>query len=217
MKSKEVRQAVEERIRAEPGIVDMMFLDPEYKQRVIESEAQAEKNGACGGIMPFVNDGVWQSLDRDVCIVIIIRSSELILDNTGIVYIVDQKGQKIGEYLTPKRREEVKKERPDAAFLSEDFCLYSDLNLEGEPYFVIAPIPFPTIENIPGVKDVVSGSISTMSDDFIRREMNHMGPNRWSHLVGFNYSEEVEKTEEEKKRLRVVRPPLYSPRGSSSP
>ncbi len=193
MKKDQVLRAVEKRIRAEPGIADVRLLDDELRKEIIRLETLAEKNKACGGLMPFVNSGVWASLDRDVALVIIIRSSELNLDDiSGILYIVDQKGQKVGEYVNPEKIEKVKKERPDALFLSDDFCLYRDVRIEGEPYFDIAAVPFPIIEEIPGVKDVTSGSVSTMSDDLIRKRTGHMKPGLWSRLVAFNFTDDVE-------------------------
>ncbi len=194
MNKNEVLRAVEERIRSEPGIVDMRFLDDELKGEIANLETLAEKNKACGGLMPFINTGVWASLDRDVSLIIIIRSSEVDLDDiSGILYIVDQKGQKVGEYVNPDRIEQVKKEKPDALFLSDDFCLYRDVQIEGEPYFDIAAVPFPIIEQIPGVKDVISGSVSTMSDDLIRERTGYKKDGLWSRLVGFNFTDEVER------------------------
>jgi hypothetical protein len=194
MKKEEVLRAVEDRIRAEPGIVDMQFLDDKLESEIVKLETRAEKNKACGGLMPFVNTGVWASLDRDVTLFIIILSSELNLnDISGILYIVDQRGQKVGEYVNPDRIEQVKKEKPDALFLSDDFCLYRDVKIQGEPYFDIAPVPFPIIEKIPGVKDVTSGSVSTMSDELIRERTGYKKKGLWSRLVGFNFTDEVER------------------------
>ena len=93
---------VEERVRAIPGVVDMRFLDPDLKEEVTRLEMLAEKNGACAGLMPFVNKGVWEALAREVSL-ILVGNTHLLVDNKGLLYMLDQKGQVMGEYVTPEQ------------------------------------------------------------------------------------------------------------------
>ncbi|MBI0581668.1 MAG: hypothetical protein JET69_01470 [Methanomassiliicoccales archaeon] len=177
--------AVEERIRAIPGVMDMRFLDPSLKEEVTNLEVQAEKNGACGGLMPFVNRGVWEALGREVSLVII-GDTNLLVDNRGLLYMMDQKGQIMGEYVTPQQREKILKEKPETKFLSEDFILHPEVEIYGEPYFLIDEISFDYLEGLKGIMRVTSGSVSTMSDDYIRGLLGFSGPNKWTHLIGFD-------------------------------
>ncbi len=174
------------RIRSMEGIIDVRVLDPQLKKEIRKLETQAEKTGACGGLMPFTNKGVWDSLQREVTLVLILGSINNIIDDDGIVYILDQKGQLIGEYLNERRRKTIKEEMPDAYFLSEDFVLYPGMEIEGEPYFVLGALPFPELEKVDGVKDVTSGSISTLCDDMIKSITGYDRVKAWTHLVGFN-------------------------------
>ena len=181
-----VLRAVEQRSRDLPGVIDFHYLDTEFKETLIALERSAEENGACGGLMPFVNTGVWKALDRKHGFVLVVNSSMMILSPTrDVVYIADQDGQIVGEYLTPSRRGEIK-DRDDVCFLSEDFIFYLNVVPKGEPYFVLPPIPFQFLDDISGVKDVTSGSISTLADDMVRERLGYSQTKHWTHLVGFN-------------------------------
>lgn len=176
---------VEKRVREIPGVVDMRYLDPELKEEINRQEMLAEKNGACAGLMPFVNKGVWEALAREVSL-ILIGNTHLLVDNKGLLYMLDQKGQVMGEYVTPEQREELLEKHPDTAFLSEDFIMHPEVEIFGEPYFLIDEIKFHYIEDVPGVTRVTSGSVSTLSDDLVRQAMGYTGPKQWTHLVGFD-------------------------------
>lgn len=185
MERGEVLARVEERVLAIPGVVAMRFLDPELKEEVTRLELLAEKNGACMGLMPFVNEGVWESLAREVSLVIV-GNAHLIVANEGLLYMKDAKGQVLGEYVPPHLKEAFVREHPDANFLSEDFVLHPGVAVEGEPYFLINEVPFEHLEGVPGVVRVTSGSISTMSDDLVRDALGYTGEKQWTHLVGFD-------------------------------
>jgi hypothetical protein len=177
---------VEEALRAIPGVIDVWFLDQQHRSRLESIERQAESNGACGGLMPFVNRGVWAALSREVVVVIVIGSSiPLIGDNFNIVYIVDQNEQIIGEYLTEQRQKEFK-DRDDVCRIGSDFIIYNDRPPVGEPYFVLPELEFHFLDQIKEVQDVTSGSISTMADDWIRSELGYQESKHWTHVIGFN-------------------------------
>jgi len=185
MDRQSVLAEVERKVREIPGVVDMKFLDPDLKEQIVAREMQAEKNGACGGLMPFVNKGVWEALAREVSF-IIIGNTHLLVDNQGLLYMMDQDKQVIGEYVTPEQRKEILEHTPDAQFLSEDFLMHPEVEISGEPYFLIDEIDFGYISDVPGISRVTSGSVSTLSDDFVRNALGYTGPRQWTHLVGFD-------------------------------
>lgn len=180
-----VLAAVEDRIRAIPGVLDMRFLDPDLKEEITHLEVLAERNGACGGLMPFVNRGVWEALGREVSLVII-GDLHLLVDNRGLLYMMDQKGHTIGEYVTPEQRLRIMESHPETSFISEDFILHTDVEICGEPYFLIDEIKFQYLDGVDGIDRVTSGSMSTMSDNYVREIMGFSGPKNWTHLVGFD-------------------------------
>ncbi len=185
-----VQKRVEETLRAIPGVMDVWFLEPQERSKLEAIEREAESHGACGGLMPFVNRGVWATMSREVVVVIVIGSSiPLIGDQFNIVYIEDQNKQVIGEYLTPARQEEFK-DRTDVCRIGPDFIIYGDKSMVGEPYFVLPALEFHFLDFIKEVTDVTSGSISTMADDWIRERLGYVETKHWTHIVGYNLSVE---------------------------
>jgi hypothetical protein len=187
MERGQILKEVEGRIRSIPGVVDMRYLDDDLKDKVACLERQTEEGGAAGGLMPFVNKGVWETLRRESCFVIVLGSQEVpfVVPN-HVIYILDQKGQIVGEFLDESRRREMKS-REDIYFLSEDFVLYSGLEIHGEPYFLVPEIEFHGLDDVKGVSRVTSASISTPSDHLIRSLMGHTRKRLWTHLVGFDF------------------------------
>ncbi|MCG7844172.1 MAG: hypothetical protein MIO90_01920 [Methanomassiliicoccales archaeon] len=186
MKRQELRSAVKDKVLSIPGVDAAEFLDQGFREELEQRERGAEGNGAIGGLMPFVNVGVWEVLTRQEVFVIVVRPEVLILSpQEHLVHIVDQKGQIIGEYLPEGRRENVQL-RENAYLISEDFILYGDVEIVGEPYFRIPSMTFPPLEDMPGLKNLVSASISTLSDDHIRKRLGYENTNHWTHLIGYD-------------------------------
>jgi hypothetical protein len=181
-----VLATVKERVEALPGVIAFRYLDAEWRKEISLLEKEAESNGACGGLMPFVNRGVWSAFDREIQFVIVVASESILLgDSDQLVRIEDQKGQIVGEWIGSRRMQELAG-REDVCFLSSDFVLYSGVDIAGEPFFVLPNIDFPYLADLEGAKDVVSGSISTLSDDHIRHRLGYSETKHWTHLVGFN-------------------------------
>lgn len=179
-------EAVERVLRGLPGVIDVRFLDPDLKEKIVELEEEAEKNGAAGGLMPFTNRGVWKTLEREVSLIMVLHSSEHLLGHgSRPVILVDDKGNLLGEFVNEERQNDLK-EKEGVHFLSDDFVLYSDVESQGRPYFILPEIEFEHLDGIWGITNVTSGSISTLSDDFIRRVLGHEDSDHWTHIVGFD-------------------------------
>jgi len=181
-----IRSAVKERLLALKGIEALEYLDQDFRQEIERMERDAEGNGAVGGLMAFVNTGVWDVLTRDEVFVIVAQPHvEILHPQDHLVHMVDQRGQVIGEYLPEGRRGEVQL-RENAYLLSEDFVLYGDVDIVGEPYFLIPPMTFPPLDGLAGIKKLGSASISTVSDDYIRDRLGYGNTKCWTHLVGYD-------------------------------
>jgi hypothetical protein len=184
-----VLSSVKERMEGLPGMIAFQYLDAEWRKGIMLLEKEAESNGACGGLMPFTNRGVWSAFEREVQFVIVASSESILLgDSEQLVRIEDQKGQVVGEWVGARRLEELRGQE-GVCFLSSDFVLYSGVEIAGEPFFVLPNIDFPYLDGLEGVKDVASGSISTLADDYIRERLGHSQTKHWTHLVGFNVEE----------------------------
>jgi hypothetical protein len=182
----EVRSAVRARMLAMEGVEALVFLDQGFRQEIEAREREAEGNGAVGGLMPFVNTGVWDVLTRSEVFVIVVQPKvELLRPQEHLVHIVDQKGHIIGEYLPEGRRGD-DSIMENAYLISEDFIMYGDVDIIGEPYFLIPPMPFSPLEGMPGIKGLVSASISTLSDEYIRNRLGYGDTKCWTHMVGYD-------------------------------
>jgi len=181
-----VRSAVREKVLSLEGVDHLEFLDQGFRQELEMRERSAEGNGAVGGLMPFVNTGVWNVLTKEEVFVIVVQPEVLILSpQQHLVHMVDQQGKIIGEYIPEGRRGDVQL-RENAYMLSDDFVLYGDVEIVGEPYFLIPPMTFPPLEDMPGIKNLVSASISTVSDDYIRNRLGYENTKHWTHLIGYD-------------------------------
>lgn len=181
-----IRSAVRERLLSWRGVVALEYLDQDFRQEIERRERGAEGNGAVGGLMAFVNTGVWDVLTRQEVFVVVVHPDVDILEpQDHVVHMVDQKGQVIGEYLPEGKREGVEL-RENAYLLSEDFVLYGDVDIVGEPYFLIPPMRFHPLVDMPDIKNLVSASISTVSDDYIRKRLGFGNTKFWTHLVGYD-------------------------------
>jgi hypothetical protein len=186
MDKEQVLSAVKKKVESLPGVIAVEILTPDLRSAIMDLETEAEKNGACGGLMPFTNRGVWESFRRQEQFIIVIDSSSLIIgDDRDLVYISDQTGQRVGEWLNEERMKEMKG-RDDICYISPDFILYANVKSVGEPFFVLPEMEFPYLKDVEGVENVTSGSISTLADDYIRNVLGHGKGKHWTHLIGFD-------------------------------
>ncbi len=186
MDRSDVLAAVERRIRALPGVVDVRYLDDDIKRQIDHYEKVAESHGAAGGLMPYKNRGVWEVLSRQVSLVIV-GNQDFIMDTDlhGVVSMMDQNGQVLGEYVPPRKREKLMGQ-PNVFFMSEDFVMYTDRQPVGEPYFLLDEVPVHDFDDIEGITRVTSGSLTTLSDDVVRNLLGCAGPKKWTTLIGFD-------------------------------
>lgn len=181
-----MRAAVRKKVLSQAGVDALEFLDQGFREELERREREAEANGAVGGMMAFVNTGVWDVLSRQEVFVIVVRPDVILLSpQEHLVHIVDQKGHIIGEYLPDGMRDGMEM-REDAYLLSEDFVLYGDVDIVGEPYFCIPPVTFSLLADVPGLRNLVSASISTISDDYVRRRLGFENTKHWTHLIGYD-------------------------------
>jgi len=179
-------EKVIERVKKIEGVIDAKPLNEDDRKKVEELEKEAESHGACSGMMRFVNEGVWEVLKRNNVIVVLAD------DTRGFrpppkpwIVMCDEDGCVVGEWLPPKRREEMKG-NPNCMFISDDFVFYKDKYKMGDVYFLMPPIPFPEVEEVENVKDVVSGSTSPPADEYLKKITGYEGTNYWTILVGWN-------------------------------
>lgn len=187
MSREEILTKVKEKLQSISGVVDVLIMDEKVRGEVFRLETIADSNGACGGLLECTNNGVWASLKRDVTIALV-GDQHLLLSDEGLVVMMDDSGTIVGEYVTPLRKEQILRKNPDASFLSDDFVIYDGVTLTSEVHFEINEVGFNYLDDIEGVKNVTSGSISTLSDDYLRAITKYSDKKYWTHLVGFDFT-----------------------------
>jgi len=187
MSREEILSKVREKLQSISGVVEVLIMDENVRSEVFRLETIADSNGACGGLLECTNNGVWASLKRDITVVLI-GDQHLLLSNEGLVVMVDDSGTIVGEYVTPFRKAQILEKNPEASFLSDDFVIYDGVKLTSEVHFEINEVGFDYLNDIAGIKNITSGSISTLSDDYLRDITKHSDKKYWTHLVGFDFA-----------------------------
>ncbi|MDW5562403.1 MAG: hypothetical protein SA339_04180 [Methanomassiliicoccus sp.] len=190
MNEEAVKELVRRRLKSLSGVVDVRYLEDEMRNKIRHLEVIAESHGAIGGLMKFKNKGVWEVLDREVCLVMVLNEDyQINADTNSMIHIVDQSGQVLGEYVSPERREEIRREAPDTFFLTEDFIMHSGWKSVGEPYFLIDEVIVHDLDDIDEIERVTSGSLTAKSDEVIRDIFGFTAPDQYSRLIGFDFRE----------------------------
>ena len=187
MSREEILTQVKEKLQSISGVVEVLIMDEKVRSEVFRLETIADSNGACCGLLECTNNGVWASLKLDVTTALV-GDQHLLLSDEGLVVMMDDSGNIVGEYVTPLRKEQILRKNPDANFLSDDFVIYEGVKLTSEVHFEINEVGFNYLDEVEGIKNVTSGSISTLSDDYLRDITKYSDKKYWTHLVGFDFA-----------------------------
>lgn len=168
------------------GVIKVLELSDEDRERIKKLEACREND-----IIPVINKGLNECLMRDVCL-LVVKNTKFRYPPTPTLLLVTDKGRILGqELISPEDRKKYQN-RDDVYPLSKDFILFKsekDLNNRGQEkqFFVLPSVPFPEIENIEGITDVVSSSPSTNCDEYLGEKYSY-GPDPLiaTLVVGFN-------------------------------
>ncbi|MHC1598590.1 MAG: hypothetical protein ACXQS3_05895 [Candidatus Methanofastidiosia archaeon] len=181
----EIIEEVKERASVVPGIVCVKILTEEEKIKTRKLEKMAEENGAAGGLMDFVNEGVWAALDKEHVLLIVADNDQGFRDPPeSWTLMVDEEKNVIGEWLPKNKIEEFKKKK-NVHFIGDDFVLYTDRKRVGRSYFLLPAMPFPELESVKNIKNITSGSVSPPADMYLKK-LTGITENYWTILVGFD-------------------------------
>ncbi|WP_147654318.1 hypothetical protein [Methanomassiliicoccus luminyensis] len=190
MSKAEVLAQVEERLTLFRGLKGLRFVDAGFKRGLEDMERQAETQSKEAGLMRVINEGFWNTMDRDVQVALVLTPDNyLIRRSNDLLKLKDGGGNLLGEWINPERAEEMK-EREDVRFISHDFVLYKGADMEGEPYFVLPDVDFLYLEGVEGICNITSSSPSGPADEYIRKELGLDEPRLMSHLIGFDIVED---------------------------
>ena len=193
-KPEEVLQEVIDTINPLRGVLDVGVLTDEVRKNVLKIEMDK-----AGELIPVINMGVNECLNRDYTVAII-KNASFRPPPTATVQLVDNKGNLLGEEIVSNNQKKKYKEDEKAKFINPDFVLLKDQkdieedlkteNLEKNPTkqaFVLPPVQFIEVEELEDTFDVVSSSPDPLADLYLKEVFNFEDdPKLASILVGFN-------------------------------
>ncbi|MGB9978653.1 hypothetical protein [Methanobacterium sp.] len=170
------------------GVLDVQKLSEEDKENLLEIES-----GRKGDIIPVINRGLEECMKKDFYLVVL-KNEEFRSPPIPTVLLVTDKGRTLGQELISPQEKEKYQNRKDAYFLSPEFVIFkpdeTTRSIQKEKEFFILPsVPFPELDNLEEVIDVVSCSPSTMGDSYLKDKYGYpQDPHIATILVGFSVS-----------------------------
>lgn len=190
----EVLQEVIDTIEPLRGVLNVGVLNDEVRKNIMQIEM--EKTGE---LIPVINLGVKECLERDFTVAII-KNASFRPPPTATVQFVDNKGNILGEEIVNVDQKKKYESDENANFINPDFVLLKnqrdveeDLkaeNLEKNPTkqaFLLPPVQFIEVEELEDTCDVVSSSPDPLADLYIKEYFDFEDDAKLaSILVGFN-------------------------------
>jgi hypothetical protein len=184
----DTKKTVMETLRSIPGVVLVRELDEEDIIKIKKLEKMAEDNGAAGGLMTYVNKGVWSTLGRQHIMLMVADDNQGFREAPSAwTVMVDERGNVVGEWLCKEKIAEAQ-ENKNATFISDDFVIYRDRPRYGECSFLMPTLPVPELDGVEGITNVMSGSVSAPADMYLKKLIN-VEENYWTILVGYDDSD----------------------------
>jgi len=144
------------------GSQHVFKLDDRSRQKLIEIEnnVKASLGITCRNI------GVEECLKRQH-VVVVIKDKRFRPPPEPTVLLVADDDVIIGKEIFPHERDQYKND-DNVLFLSEEFIVFMDKKPKSKECFLMPPVSFPEVANLPGIKNVVSCSPSPPGDMYVR-------------------------------------------------
>ncbi len=190
MNNTDLDRKVAKRLEQISGFITLRRLNSEESNKVLRLEADAERRAVLGTI-PAENIGVREALKRDAVYAVAYRPEFFARFRErvhGVSVMMISGGETVGEEISSPHRLSELKGRSDVIFVGAGFVLYKErLRTAKEEVKIILPDrPFPPLEDLTGVQDVVSGSPSPPVDYYLKSIMgvNLEDPDIGTVIVG---------------------------------
>ena len=176
-----------------PGVVSCWAVPDEDRESLRQLENEANSRLGLPG-MDIVNEGIKDALARKH--VVMISHSPALRHPPGPIILICDGDSVVGEEVWESGQYETLSKDPNSLFLGKSLVLYRDAlaRARGKPLrLVYKALPFPEIEEIPGVKDVVSITITIPVHFRLSQKAgwNPNDPNLGTVLIGFNETEQA--------------------------
>lgn len=183
-----VLDKVESILRNVEGTVGVYPLSRAELRRILELEEKHEEN-ASGSSTRYLNLGVREVSKRQVALAVVKTSNFPRPVSPTIVLVSD--GVIVGEEIVDSAKNEELEKNPKAILIDRQFVMYQD-RVKSHPasdsVFQFPPTPFPLLEKMEEIRDVVSASPSALSDLYIKEKGGWQvaDPQLGTILIGFD-------------------------------
>ena len=168
------------------GVLDVQELSKTNKKALLKIESIRKDD-----IIPVVNEGLNECLKKEFCLVML-KTDEFRNPSKPTVLLVTDKGRILGRELISIEDKEKYSDQDNVYFLSNNFIVFKpdkmtrSAGIEKE-LFLLPTIPFPELNEIEEISDVISGSPSTMGDTYIKNKFSYPdNPRLATIIVAFN-------------------------------
>jgi hypothetical protein len=183
-----VLDKVESILRNVEGTVGVYPLSRVELRRILELEEKHEEN-ASGSSTRCLNLGVREVSKRQVALAVVKTCNFPRPVSPTIVLVSD--GVIVGEEIVDSAKNEELEKNPKAILIDRQFVMYQD-RVKSHPasdsVFQFPPTPFPLLEKMEEIRDVVSASPSALSDLYIKEKGGWQvaDPQLGTILIGFD-------------------------------
>jgi len=183
-----VLDKVESILRNVEGTLGVYPLSRVELRRILELEEKHEEN-ASGSSTRCLNLGVREVSRRQVALAVVKTCNFPRPVSPTIVLVSD--GVIVGEEIVDSAKNEELEKNPKAILIDRQFVMYQD-RVKSHPasdsVFQFPPTPFPLLEKMEEIRDVVSASPSALSDLYIKEKGGWQvaDPQLGTILIGFD-------------------------------
>ena len=172
------------------GTVDVQVLSDEDKAALTKIESSRDND-----IIPVVNEGLSECLSKEFCLALL-KTEEFRIPPEPTVLLKTDKGRILGHELISPEDKKKYVNNDNVVFLSNNFIIFKPDNIKRndvieKELFILPAIPFPELDEIVTISDVVSCSPSTLGDEYIRNRYNYPDDSHLATIiVAFSKKEE---------------------------
>jgi hypothetical protein len=187
-------ETVVKRLKETPGVVACWVLPDEQRDSLRQLEAETNLRLGLPG-MEIVNEGIRDVLDRQH--VVIIHHSPALRHPPGSIIVICDQERVVGEEVWEPGRTEKLVGDPTAILLGKSLVFNRDalMRARGKPLrLAYRALPFPELEEVAGIRDVVSVTITFPAHFLVARKAGWSADDATlgTVLIGFNESKQAE-------------------------
>jgi len=187
-------ETVVKRLKETPGVVACWVLPDEERGSLRQLETETNLRLGLPG-MEIVNEGIRDVLDRQH--VVVIHHSPALRHPPGPIIVICDEERTVGEEVWGPGRAEKLAGDPTVILLGKSLVFNRDalMRARGKPLkLAYRVLPFPELEGLPGVQNVISVTITFPAHFLLARKAGWIpdDPTLGTVLIGFNESKQKE-------------------------